>query len=324
MPGEFDLIRRFFHYPTSHTDLGVGDDAALLRARPGMQLVVSTDMLVAGTHFLPDTDPFLLGWKAAAVNISDMAAMAAEPRWITLALALPHADEEWVSALARGFRECCEGYCVDWIGGDTTRGPLNLCPTVFGEVPFESAVRRDGARHGDDLWISGWPGMAALGLAQLQGQLQLVGGWAESCLDRLHRPLPRVALGIGLRGIASAMLDVSDGLLGDLSHILERSQVGAIIEETALPLEPLLAACKITERATAALLGGGDDYELLFCVPREKRGQVEALSRHFELPLHRIGRILDKSGLWLQRGDGVCEALAARGFDHFVAAKTPD
>ncbi|MDP5238517.1 thiamine-phosphate kinase [Uliginosibacterium sp. 31-16] len=318
MPGEFDLIRRFFHYPTSHTDLGVGDDGALLRPRPGMQLVVSTDMLVAGHHFFPQADPFLLGWKAAAVNISDMAAMAAEPRWITLALALPQADDEWVGALARGFRDCCEAYCVDWIGGDTTRGPLNLCATVFGEVPADAAVRRDGARHGDDIWISGWPGMAALGLAHLRGELQLLDGWSESCLDRLHRPIPRVALGMALRGVASAMLDVSDGLLGDLAHILERSQVGAMIEETALPLDALLAACKRTEPAMAALLGGGDDYELLFTVPREKRGQVEALGRHLELPLHRIGRILDKSGLWLQRGDGVVEAIAASGFDHFA------
>lgn len=317
MAGEFELIRRFFHYPNSHTDLGVGDDGALMRVRPGMQLVVSTDMLVADTHFFADADPGLLGWKAAAVNISDLAAMGAEPRWITLALALPQADADWVSALARGFRDCCEAYSVDWIGGDTTRGPLNLCPTAMGEVPVGAAVRRDGARHGDDIWISGWPGMAALGLAHLRGDVQLLDDWLEPCLERLHHPMPRVALGIGLRGLASAMLDVSDGLLGDLAHILERSQVGAVIEETALPLTSLLAACKRTERATAALLGGGDDYELLFTTPRDSRGQVEALSRHLELPLHRIGRILDKSGLWMQRGDGVVEAAAASGYDHF-------
>jgi thiamine-monophosphate kinase len=319
MPGEFELIRRFFHYPTSHTVLGVGDDAALLQPGAGQQLVVSTDMLVAGRHFFPDADPFLLGWKAAAVNISDMAAMGAAPRWITLALALPEADEDWVSSLARGFRDCCEAYCVDWIGGDTTRGPLNLCPTVFGEVPAGAAIRRDGAQHGDDVWVSGWPGMAALGLAHLRGELSLVGDWAESCVERLHRPLPRVALGIHLRGVASAMLDVSDGVLGDLAHILERSDVGAIIEETALPLEPLLAACKRTEAATEALLSGGDDYELLFTAPRDARGQVEAIGRHLELPLHRIGRILDKTGLWLQRGDGVAEAITASGYDHFSA-----
>lgn len=321
MSGEFDLIRRYFHAPVSHTVLAGGDDGALLQPHAGMQLVVSTDMLVAGTHFLPDADPFLLGWKAAAVNISDMAAMAAEPRWITLALALPEVDETWIAALARGFRECCEAYCVDWIGGDTTRGPLNLCPTVFGEVPAGAAIRRDGAAHGDDIWVSGWPGMAALGLQHLRDGLELVGGWREACLERLHRPLPRVALGLALRGVASAMLDVSDGLLGDLDHILERSQVGAMLEEPALPLESLLAACKRTELATAALLGGGDDYELLFTTPRDKRGQVEALSRHLDLPLARIGRILDKPGLWLQRGDGVCEGVAAQGFDHFREAR---
>lgn len=317
MPGEFDLIRRYFHAHTSHTVLGVGDDGALLQPRPDMQVVVSTDMLVSGTHFFADADPALLGWKAAAVNVSDMAAMGANPRWITLALALPTVDEPWLAAFSRGFRDCCEAYCVDWIGGDTTRGPLNLCATVFGEVPAGMAIRRDGATHGDDIWISGWPGMAALGLEHLRGNLQLLSGWEESCLERLHRPMPRVALGIALRGVANAMLDVSDGLLGDLAHILDASGVGAMIEETSLPMEILLAACKRTEPVMAALLGGGDDYELLFCAPRDKRGQVEALARHLELPLHRIGRVLDKSGLWMQRGNGVCEAVGAQGFDHF-------
>lgn len=319
MPSEFDLIRRFFHYPGSHTDLGVGDDAALMQLRPGMQLAVSTDMLVSGRHFFADADPALIGWKTAAVNISDMAAMGAEPRWITLSLALPQVDEQWLGALAHGFRDCCEAYCVDWVGGDTTRGPLNLCATIFGEVPTDNAVRRDGARHGDDVWVSGWPGMAALGLAYLGGQLQLVGDWADSCVERLNRPMPRVALGIALRGTASAMIDVSDGLLGDLAHILENSGVGAMLEETSLPLGTLLEACKRTEVANAALLSGGDDYELLFCVPREKRGHVEALARHIELPLTRIGRILDKTGLWIQRGDGVVEAAPPQGFDHFKA-----
>ncbi len=317
MPGEFDLISRYFHAHTTHTVLGVGDDGALLQPRPDMQLVVSTDMLVSGTHFFADADPFLLGWKTAAVNVSDMAAMGANPRWITLALALPAIDEPWLGGFARGFRDCCEAYCVDWIGGDTTRGPLSLCATVFGEVPAGEAIRRDGALHGDDIWVSGWPGMAALGLGQLRGELQLLSGWEESCRERLHRPMPRVALGIALRGIATAMLDISDGLLGDLSHILDASGVGAMIEETALPVETLLAACKRTEQVMAALLGGGDDYELLFCAAREKRGQVEALARHLELPLHRIGRILDKSGLWIQRGNGVCEAISVQGFDHF-------
>jgi len=194
MPNEFDLIRRFFHSPTSHTDLGVGDDGALLRPRLGMQLVVSTDMLVSGTHFFADTDPMLLGWKTAAVNISDMAAMGAEPRWITLALAMPGIDEQWVGAFARGFRDCCESYCVDWIGGDTTRGPLNLCATIFGEVPLGSAVRRDGACHGDDIWVSGWPGMAALGLGYLQKSTPvLIVSTAPSRVSRwgLHcAPLP--------------------------------------------------------------------------------------------------------------------------------------
>src|SRR6185369_3670167 len=205
MASEFDLIRRHFTRAPCHTDLAVGDDAALLSPRPGMQLVVSTDMLVAGTHFLPDTEPESLGWKALAVNLSDLAAMGAEPRWAVLSLALPAADEAWIAALARGFFACAEAYGVDLAGGDTTRGPLNLCPTVFGVVPAGQAILRSGARAGDDLWISGQPGRAALGLAHLRGETILTGAQLEDCLLALHRPQPRVQLGLALRGLASAM-----------------------------------------------------------------------------------------------------------------------
>lgn len=318
MPGEFDLIRQHFQRPTRHTDLGIGDDGALLSPRPGRQLVLSTDMLVAGTHFLPDAAPFDLGWKTAAVNISDMAAMGAEPRWMLLALALPAADESWVASLAAGFAACCAHFDVDWIGGDTTRGPLNLCATVIGEVPLGAAITRSGAAAGEDVWISGAPGLAALGLRHLQGQCQLDGSWREQCLAALHRPQPRVELGLALRGIASAMLDVSDGLLGDLGHILQQSGVGALLFEVRLPLSPALAACHDTRLAREAVLAGGDDYELLFTAPTRYHAEIVQLGNKLGLPLSCIGRLDDTAGqLRLQLHDGSQQTLSARGYDHF-------
>ncbi len=236
MPSEFDLIRRHFSRPPRHTDLAVGDDAALLSPRAGMQLAVSTDMLVSGTHFFPDTDPEDLGWKTLAVNVSDLAAMGAEPRWAFLALALPAADDAWISAFARGLFACADAYGVDLAGGDTTRGPLNLSVTIIGEVPAGKAITRAGARAGDELWISGQPGLASLGLAALRGEVALDAAGHARCVDALQRPLPRVELGLQLRSLATAMLDVSDGLLGDLAHILERSGVGAIVEASRLLL----------------------------------------------------------------------------------------
>ena len=317
MPGEFDLIRRCFTRATSHTDLGVGDDAALLQVVPGNQLVVSTDMLVSGTHFFADVPPAALGWKTAAVNISDIAAMGAQPRWITLALAVPEVDETWLGSFADGFAACCSSFGLDWIGGDTTRGPLNLCATVMGELPRGEAVLRSGARPGDDIWVSGMPGLAALGLRALRGTTQLPGDWHEACLAALYCPQPRVELGLALRGVASAMLDVSDGLLGDLGHILELSGCGAMLDEAALPLAGPLAACKDSSLARDVVLRGGDDYELLFTAAETQRGMIEALSAQLDLPLARIGVTTTAAQLLLKTRDGQTEALAAKGFDHF-------
>ncbi len=318
MPSEFALIRRHFTRPARHTDLAVGDDAALIRARPGMQLAISTDMLVAGTHFFADTDPEDLGWKTLAVNVSDLAAMGAEPRWVVLAASLPGADESWIAPFAKGFFACCEAFGIDAIGGDTTRGPLNLCPTIFGELPLGQAITRSGGRPGDELWVSGTPGRAALGLAHLKAEIQLNPAWRDACVAALQRPQPRVALGLALRGLATAMLDVSDGLLGDLDHILELSAVGAEVDEAALPLAPLIAACGDPDRAFQACTAGGDDYELLFAAPAGCRDDLAALSARLDLPLHRIGRLTDTPGqLQLRRTDGRLERLAVRGYDHF-------
>ncbi|THF64606.1 thiamine-phosphate kinase [Pseudothauera nasutitermitis] len=319
MPGEFDLIRRHFTRPAGHTALAVGDDAALLAPRPGMQLAVSTDMLVAGTHFLPDTDPTDLGWKTLAVNLSDLAAMGAEPRWAFLALALPVADDAWLAAFADGLFACAEAFGVDLAGGDTTRGPLNLTVTVIGEVPAGQAITRGGARPGDRLWVSGQPGRAALGLAALRGGLALPPDGRARCLAALHRPQPRVALGLALRGLASAMLDVSDGLLGDLNHILTASRCGAIVDIPVLPLEPLLACGAPHDEALPALLSGGDDYELLFAAPPAASAAIADVAVRLDLPLHCIGQLTAQpGGLLLRDADGSLRPPTTTGYDHFA------
>ncbi len=318
MPSEFDLIRRYFTRSARHTELAVGDDAALIAPASGMQLAATTDMLVAGTHFFPDTDPHDLGWKTLAVNLSDLAAMGAQPRWALLALSLPEPDETWIAAFAAGLFECADTFETDLAGGDTTRGPLTLSVTALGEVPAGAALTRTGARPGDDLWVSGAPGRAALGLAHLRGELQLSPEGARACLAALHRPQPRVSAGLALRGLASAMLDVSDGVLGDLQHILDRSAVGAIVEAGKLPIAPLLEAGASPETACAALLTGGDDYELLFAAPPARRAGIEALSGRLGLPFTRIGRLSQAAGdLQLREADGRLTRPARLGYDHF-------
>lgn len=322
MPSEFELIRRRFTYPTDHTDLGIGDDCALFRTQTNMQTVVSTDMLVEGTHFLPDAHPFDVGWKTAAVNISDIAAMGAAPRWIVLSMALPAAEDAWVDAFSQGFFECCTAFGVDWIGGDTTRGPRALNATVIGEIPTGQAICRNGGRAGDDLWISGQPGLAALGLQHLQKKITLHPDWVEPCLTALHRPQPRVKLGQALRNIASAMLDVSDGVLGDLGHLLESSRCGASLEEALIPFAAPLAACGDKALAREMLLSGGDDYELLFSASPAHREKIAQISASLELPLTMIGSLSHKAGsIWWVMEDGTTEQGVAKGYDHFTEGK---
>ena len=320
MPSEFELIRCYFTRPTAHTILAVGDDGAVVRPRPGMDLVVSTDMMVEGTHFFPSMDPNDLGWKALAVNLSDLAAMGAEPRWALLAAALPQADEDWLAAFADGFFSCAARHGVDVIGGDTTRGPLNLAPTVFGEVPADQALTRRGACVGDDVWVSGAPGRAALGLAQLRGRVALTEPVRALCLAALHRPQPRVELGMALRGVASAAIDVSDGLLADLGHILESSGCAARLDEPLLPRSPELSACEDRALAWSCLTAGGDDYELVFTAPAARAAAVAALSRELGLPLTRIGRVRAGTPGSIQVHDagGMALAVGARGYDHFA------
>ena len=311
MPSEFALIDRYFKRPTRHTLLGVGDDGALIAPTPGRELVVSTDMLVEGTHFLADTGAEALGWKCLAVNISDMAAMGAQPRWAMLGITVPPAPTfEWLDDFARGFFACADEFGVDLIGGDTTRGPRAICVTILGEVAAGRALRRSGAGTGDSIWISGRPGRAALGLAHLQGRTVLREPQLADCLAALHRPQPRVELGLALPGLATAAIDVSDGLLADLGHILEQSAVAARLQIPQLPAAGLERDC---------LLAGGDDYELLFTAAAASTAAISALAAELQLPLTCIGEIVSGPAgrLVLCDADGRDITPARRGFDHF-------
>jgi thiamine-monophosphate kinase len=314
---EFELIRRFFTRDTRRAVLGVGDDCALLAVPPGAELAVSTDMLVSGVHFFADARADWLGHKALAVNLSDLAAMGAEPRWALLALALPAADEAWVAAFASGFFSLADRYGVELIGGDTTRGPLNITVTVGGELPAGSALRRDGARPGDDVWVSGTVGDAALALAGLRHQVALAAADADRLGERLHRPSPRIELGIALRGVASSAIDVSDGLAADLGHLLERSGCGASVEFSALPLSPEFLRCNDRAAATRCAIAGGDDYELCFTAPSAQRGPIAALAASLGLPLSMIGRIESGPGLRVRDAAGRSIAIDGGGYDHF-------
>ena len=326
MPGEFDLIAKYFARPTPNTVLGPGDDCALIEPTPGTQLAVTTDMLVAGTHFLPDTDPKNLGWKALAVNISDLAAMGAKPRWVTLAGAMPAVDEAWVAKFAEGFFACAAEYGVDVIGGDTTRGPLNVCITAMGEVEPGQAIRRDGARPGDQIWVSGRPGLAALGLAHLQGKVKLPEPWPRLCVAALEKPKPRVALGQALKGIASAAIDVSDGLLADLAHIGERSGCAAAVRLVQLPhLRELSGAgdnydADLRRIALDCQLAGGDDYELCFTAPGQQSLAIAQIAARLELPLWHIGEIVagPAGQVTVFDPDNQPVEITRKGYEHFV------
>ncbi|MDH5221691.1 MAG: thiamine-phosphate kinase [Betaproteobacteria bacterium] len=303
MPSEFEIIRRYFSRPARHAVLGVGDDAALLAPSPGMELAAATDLLVGGRHFLPGADPRLLGHKTLAVNLSDMAAMGATPRWAMLAMALEKDDEAWLAGFSAGFYALAERFGVDLVGGDTTRGPLALCVAILGEVPAGSALRRDGAHAGDDVWVSGELGGAAYALTD-PGD--------AAAARRLHAPEPRVALGEALRGLASAAIDVSDGFAQDLGHILESSRVGAEVRYALLPRHRI--ADPVLERR--CVLSGGDDYELVFTAPPAQRAAIERLAG--EPKLTRVGTILAGAAALRVLDEGGAPIAAERGYDHFA------
>jgi len=317
---EFELIDRFFRRPVRHAVLGVGDDAALLAPTPGCELAVSVDMLVAGRHFFADVDPEALGHKALAVNLSDMAAMGAAPRWALLAGALPNADAAWIAAFARGFFALADAYSVDLVGGDTTRGPLNLCVTILGEAPAGQALRRRGARPGDAVFVSGTLGDAALAVAHHRRRITLAADELGQCEPALLRPTPRVELGERLRGIATAAIDISDGLVGDLGHILDASDVGATLELAALPRSAILNRRLAGDERGLALdcvLAGGDDYELCFTAPARAAAQIGVVAKQVDLALTRIGTIEERAGLVVLDESGKALQTLPAAFDHF-------
>lgn len=321
---EFDLIARHFTRPTPGAVLGVGDDCALLAPTPGMQLAVTSDMLLEGRHFSPQDGPAGLGHKSLAVNLSDLAAMGAKPRWATLAIALPAADDAWLRAFARGLYRLADQHGIEIVGGDTTRGPLTISITAIGELPPGQALRRDGAQDGDDVWVSGTLGSAALALAYRQGRLRMDPVDAARVLPALYLPTPRVELGIALRGIAHSAIDISDGLLGDLGHILERSQplagpLGATIEFAALPTLPVVQTYLHESVARDCVLAGGDDYELCFTAPPARHDAVADAARAAGVAVARVGRITREPGLAVLGPEGTPMPFERTGHDHFPA-----
>lgn len=318
---EFELIKRYFTHPAPSARLGVGDDAALVRAARGMEIAVSADMLVCGNHFFADAEPGQLGHKALAVNLSDMAAMGATPRWATLSLALPQAEPRWLRAFSGGFMRLARKHGVDLVGGDTTRGPLNICVQIMGEVPAGQALRRDGARIGDEVWVSGQIGDAALALAALKKRIHIKRQELAAVARRLHQPTPRVALGVALRKIARSAIDISDGLCADLGHICERSGVAATVDFERLPVSPVLRRYLDRPVARAALLAGGDDYELCFTAAPARHQAILDVARRIGLALTCVGSVR-RAGrgtpqVTVLAANGATIDVASGGFDHF-------
>ena len=332
--GEFDLIQRFFKTQSElmlannpgQVKLGIGDDCALLKIDPTEEIAITSDMLVSGRHFFPDANPEWLGWKALAVNLSDLAAMGARPLGFTLALALPDPNLSWLEAFSRGVFAIANEYDCPLIGGDTTAGPLNICITAFGSIPKEKAIRRSGASEGDDIWVSGFIGDARLTLAALRHEIELSKEDLVSVQVRMHQPTPRVNLGIALRNVANSALDISDGLLGDLRHILKQSNKDAEIFLDRIPKSStLLKQSQTIQNQYAA--SGGDDYELCFTAPSSKRDVIAKISADLNLPLTQIGsiksmqhsapeiRIIDNDGKELNSQQA---GLLLKSFDHFA------
>ncbi|TGD03972.1 thiamine-phosphate kinase [Salmonella enterica] len=321
--GEFSLIARYFdRVKSSRLDVetGIGDDCALLNIPEKQTLAISTDTLVAGIHFLPDIDPADLAYKALAVNLSDLAAMGADPAWLTLALTLPDVDEAWLAAFSDSLFEQLDYYDMQLIGGDTTRGPLSMTLGIHGLVPAGRALKRSGAKPGDWIYVTGTLGDSAAGLAILRGHFR-VGSWgdADYLVKRHLRPTPRILQGQALRDLASSAIDLSDGLISDLGHILQASNCGARIDLEALPdSEELWGHANDPEQKLRWMLSGGEDYELCFTVPELNRGALDVALGHLGVPFTCIGQMTaDIEGIAFVR-DGEPVTFDWKGYDHFA------
>ena len=312
--GEFDLIARIRARVATRADvvLGIGDDAALLAPPPGRQLVVTADTLNEGVHFPRGTSPADVGWKALAVNLSDLASMGAEPAWCTLSLSLPQSDPAWIEGFLDGFLDLAGQHDIALVGGDTTRGPLSIAVTAMGLVEPGRALRRDGARVGDEVWVTGTLGDAAGGLALLDREP------VPALRARLDRPTPRVAAGRALAGIATACVDVSDGLLADLGHVCARSHVAAHLDVDALPASAALREAFGEADRIALQASGGDDYELCFTAPADAGADIGAVSAQLGLRITRIGRIVAGEGVHPVDAKSQPWSSPRRGYDHFA------
>lgn len=323
MCSEFDIIRRYFKRTATQAVLGIGDDAALIKATDNKELAISTDALVCGKHFFADTDPYKLGCKSLAVNLSDMAAMGAKPRWVLLALTLPdnlaQNNKAWLSEFSAGFFALADSYQVELIGGDTTSGPLNIGVQIIGEVEVGKALRRSGAKLDDDIWVSGRLGDAALALNHKLQQITLEPNEIAYCLPALLTPTARIELGQHLIDLAHSAIDISDGLVADLGHILTASEKAAYINMTDIPCSPVLKKYLQQSLVMRCLLAGGDDYELCFTAPKINRDKIKNLSAKLAVPLTCIGEILSGEGLIVKDAKGNAITLETKGYDHFSA-----
>ena len=314
MTSEFEIIERYFKKKMKQTALGVGDDAAMIHVRNNYQLAISSDMLIENIHFLKNTNPSHLGWKSLAVNLSDIAAMGATPKWATLSISLPKINHAWLKKFSKGFFECADKFGIDLIGGDTTKGPLSISITIMGESKKDEALLRSGAKINDDIWVTGQLGLASMGLANLQGQLKLPPLIKMKCIRALEIPTPKTFLGSYLSRYANSCIDISDGLIQDLRHILKASKVGASLLLNDIPCEKFIH----TSKQYQFVLNGGDDYELLFTAPKKNRTFIKKIAKKTNTPITMIGNITKKKALNILSEQGKSIKFNPKGFDHFA------
>ena len=314
MTSEFEIIERYFKKKMRQTALGIGDDAAMINVQKNYQLAISSDMLVENTHFLKNTNPSHLGWKSLAVNLSDIAAMGATPKWATLSISLPKINHAWLKKFSEGCFKCADKFGIDLIGGDTTKGSLSISITIMGEIKKNTSLLRSGAKFNDDIWVTGQLGLAAMGLANLQGKLKLPPRIKIKCIRALETPSPKTSLGAYLPRYANSCIDISDGLMQDLRHILKASKVGATLLLNHIPCEKFIQASKQYQFA----LNGGDDYELLFTAAKKNRSHIKKIAKRTNTPVSVIGSITENQVLQILNEQGKSIKFNPKGFDHFA------
>jgi thiamine-monophosphate kinase len=314
MTSEFDLIEYYFKKKVQQTALGIGDDAAIINVQKNHQLVISSDMLIENIHFLKNTNASHLGWKSLAVNLSDIAAMGGKPKWATLSISLPKINHVWLKKFSAGFFKCANQFDIDLIGGDTTKGPLSISITIIGEIKKNQGLLRSSAKINDDIWVTGQLGLASMGLASLEGKLKLSTRLKAKCLKALEIPTPKVSLGYLLYRYTNSCIDISDGLIQDLNHILKASQVGAILLLNDIPCEKFIRASKNYE----FVLNGGDDYELLFSAPKKNRSYIKKIAKKTNTAVNIIGTIIRQKSIKILNEHGKSVAFNPKGFNHFA------